>query len=1242
MFSSTAFSQINDLFNVKQKGNLDRYKIGITNGSFVPKVASEESYSFSETELFDKKYFRLIQFYELPSDKDIIEFSKKGLELTDYLPGQLYFAVIDESFDIYSIQTKIRSIFPVDYRFKVDNQLFKKLEDASTFFENEKRVVNLYYYNHLSESNIKVELERLGFSIVETRNDVRQINLYENGENLRKLLKLPFIQFIGLEPDSIQLDGNEYRNSTGRSNYVNTGYNGLNYNGAGVVIGVGESGVISSNLEDIKGRYTELETGLFSGHRLEVAELAISSGNMNPSERNNAWGATVLGLGFFPDYSALYGTHNLRYTNHSYGTDTDLGVYNTDARSLDLRIETLPVHMVVYAAGNEGINMGYPPYNELIGWANLSGNYKQNKNHLNIGTLSPIDDLMAFSSRGPLSDGRISPHLVIEGEFGTSFSTPKVTGNLAILNQIYKDKNFGIEPPSSLLRVVLLNTADDMGNPGPDFKYGFGRVNMRRAYNMINENRLLTASVSNSALNTHTIAVPPNTKQVRVMIVWPDKAAATGAIPAIVNNLNLEAISPSAESYKPWVLETTPNVTALDLPAERGIDNINTIEQITIDNPESGAWNFNVTGSSVPFGPQTYYLSYEFLMDEVHITYPLSKEQFSAGSTYHLRWDSYGESGTFDLYYRISGGNWIQIVSGYNANSRVYTWTPPLVSGIQTIEFKVSRGKLSSVSGINYIGGVPENFRIVKICNDTVYFHWSPVSNATGYKVYKLGNQYMEEVTSNITYNGNTATLTNQSTSQIEYYAVSTIMGSIESGRCLTIQKSATSNLRCTEWEWTGTNSSDWFDVANWSQGSLPTCSRSVRISASAINQPIISNTGAACYNLTINPGATLTMSGTTASTLSLCGDWDNNGTFLPGIGTVIFNGAGLYQEIGGSVLTNFYHLTINKTTPSSGIVEAVSPIDLLDNISNVRLELLSGTFKLSNSASNVVAINSNGQSAAPLSSSRRIWVQSGTMTIKSSWRINGGELRISDGIVNIGISSNQSLDYLSNGKLNVQGGNLNVSGGIWGNATTSSGTLNLTGGTITVGTIGNTTSRSSFEFNTNCTFNMSGGRIVICRQGSVNAGSDFYNHANNYKVNGGTIEIGNAITPVNQTIRINSKVPMHNLLLNATNNPIALLTNNELTVNKDVTILGGTLNSNGLSLNLGGDWTNNALYVPNNSTVTFKGFTNQKIQGANMTSFFGLIIDNSEGVTLDDATNVLINGNLIFTNGVFTTGRMP
>jgi hypothetical protein len=49
------------------------------------------------------------------------------------------------------------------------------------------------------------------------------------------------------------------------------------------------------------------------------------------------------------------------------------------------------------------------------------------------------------------------------------------TGTLVLLYERYKI--FGAKPLASLMKALVSNTAKDNGNPGPDYKYGFGNLN---------------------------------------------------------------------------------------------------------------------------------------------------------------------------------------------------------------------------------------------------------------------------------------------------------------------------------------------------------------------------------------------------------------------------------------------------------------------------------------------------------------------------------------------------------------------------------------------------------------------------------------------------------------------------------------------------------------------------------------------------------------------------------------------
>ncbi len=89
IFSFSAFAQENES---------SKYRIGITNGAFTPEIRFASDFNPSVAEMFNGKYFCLIQFYAIPTDEQRKLWEGQGLYLTDYLPVNTYFAVVERGF----------------------------------------------------------------------------------------------------------------------------------------------------------------------------------------------------------------------------------------------------------------------------------------------------------------------------------------------------------------------------------------------------------------------------------------------------------------------------------------------------------------------------------------------------------------------------------------------------------------------------------------------------------------------------------------------------------------------------------------------------------------------------------------------------------------------------------------------------------------------------------------------------------------------------------------------------------------------------------------------------------------------------------------------------------------------------------------------------------------------------------------------------------------------------------------
>ena len=74
-----------------------------------------------------------------------------------------------------------------------------------------------------------------------------------------------------------------------------------------------------------------------------------------------------------------------------------------------------------------------------------------------------------------------------------------------------------------------MNTAEDLGNDGPDFIFGYGRVNARRAISTIQDTAWFTNSITSlgGSYNYTTLGSLPVQSELRAMFYWTDPEGST-------------------------------------------------------------------------------------------------------------------------------------------------------------------------------------------------------------------------------------------------------------------------------------------------------------------------------------------------------------------------------------------------------------------------------------------------------------------------------------------------------------------------------------------------------------------------------------------------------------------------------------------------------------------------------------------------------------------------------------------
>ena len=782
--AASAFAQNND-FGIKLKS-----------GIYQPSGKIESIGSQSRISSYSPSYV-LIQFTELPDAARQAELKSAGIQLLEFLSGNAYWARLIQPVDAAGTSRfGIISLEKIKGAHKIDLKLSGSEIPAHALRGSGSVAVTVGYFEGASGEEVKASLLNLHAVIISSNTTYRTFQIEIAKKELSALAAIEAVSFVIPVQIAPVLSNFEGRNSHRANVAQNTNNGGRGLTGNGVVVGVGEGDLVTNHV-DYQNRLTEnTQSTVVSDHKSHVTGTIAGNGNIDPKAKGMAPRATVIADDAFviiDNGSAYFQNTGMVLVNHSWRFDVH-GIYDDFSRKIDEQNYNTPGIINVVAAANSG------PDFRTVGDAHIAA-----KNSLTVGAVMPNDDIAAFSSRGPTADGRIKPEIVSVGTdvysttpdntyqggwAGTSMSTPGTVGSLTLFTERYKQLHNNATPYTGIIKAIACNTADDLGNTGPDFTYGFGKINVRRALEALEANRYVKSTVNAGASNTHTITVPANIQELKVLLYWIDKAGNVQSAQALVNDLNLRVTN--GTTYLPWILN--PAVGSEGNTATKGIDHLNNIEQVSVTNPAAGAYTVTVDGSEIALGAQDYVVSYEFVKKEILLSYPLGGESILPGQSVYLRWDAAGTN-AFNLDYSSNNGaSWTSIATAVAASSRAYLWTTPNING--SVLVRVSDGTKTAVSGaVNFIA-VPTS---LAVSNTT--FSWAPSENATSYNVYLLKSADKE-----IQFVANTInsfyTFTNLTVGASYWISVSAKTATAESDRAYAINFIPTAVNNCTDPAW--------------------------------------------------------------------------------------------------------------------------------------------------------------------------------------------------------------------------------------------------------------------------------------------------------------------------------------------------------------------------------------------------------------------------------------------------------
>lgn len=712
---------------------------------------------------YRNRFYTLIQFTKLPDLSERKALAQEGIFLYDYIPDNTFLAEItDQLTPGMLVKRSIGGVFTVNAATKISSAVIQQLKSSAN---DPDKLIAVSYYGNIDKNTAITELKQAGAQIVETKIQPSHV-VFINGTSavIQRIASLPFVSYISsqhMKPVPIN-----YNNRGAHSVDALSAVASRNLQGSNVALGLGDDGDASSHI-DFTGRLINRNPGGYTTHGTHTMGTMAGGGIVNQKYRGMAPKATIIGQYFSdilvnaPYYVADY---DMVLTNNSYYSSANgcagEGIYDVLSYYVDAQMNTEPSLLHVFAAGNDG-GITCSPYPTSYG--TVKTGFQSGKNVLSVGGIDNYTYTIAsWSSRGPVADGRLKPEIVAGGwaitstipnnayglDYGTSMAAPTVTGTLGLLYERYRQLHGGADPSSALIKAVACNSADDMGNPGPDFTFGFGNLNARNAVEALENNTYFTGTVANGGNTTFTIpSVPAGTAQVKIMLYWNDPEASAYSSVALVNNLDLTVTAPDATVHYPLILDPTPANVANT--AVEGVDNVNNIEQVVINNPPAGSFTVTVNGTSIPQGPQNFIVAYQVIAPAVKLVYPFGEETWVPGENEYIRWTaSDPNTSSFTIDYSLDNGStWTTINNNVSATSRLYVWAVPALP-TSTALIRVTRNSTaySDVSHYNFtILGQP-SVTAANACPGYENLSWSAIPSATSYDIMMLKGSDMQVV----------------------------------------------------------------------------------------------------------------------------------------------------------------------------------------------------------------------------------------------------------------------------------------------------------------------------------------------------------------------------------------------------------------------------------------------------------------------------------------------------------------
>ncbi|WP_160136761.1 S8 family peptidase [Chryseobacterium sp. c4a] len=336
------------------------------------------------------------------------------------------------------------------------------------------------------------------------------------------------------------------------------------------------------------------------------------------------------------------------------------GSYIINDKFYDLLVYSDPSYIIVKSAGNS-FGMGNPNYSTATSsfkkyYKNSSGNWTEfaatdttppyncslgydcispgsvAKNIISVAASDRIttndaryttsSDVVhsSYSSAGPRDDGGIKPDITAVGTDvasastdnnatggnkvavgdGTSYSAPIVTGIIGLWTQINKQLFAGSLLNAASAKTLMIHSALEAGNIGPDPQFGWGFINAKKGAELLVGKSNNTVIFSDETLTSGTpnqkTVIASGSEPLKVTISWVDPEYPNvdgnttlanlynNRTSKLVNDLDLRITDITTNTvHLPWKLDPNNPITAT-----KGDNTVDNVEQVIVDNPVAG------------------------------------------------------------------------------------------------------------------------------------------------------------------------------------------------------------------------------------------------------------------------------------------------------------------------------------------------------------------------------------------------------------------------------------------------------------------------------------------------------------------------------------------------------------------------------------------------------------------------------------------------------------------------------